>query len=130
MRRVLTGLAAGLLLGGAGCRHCCGDRPRLFDSLRHREPECRENSSPVGRPAVGQKLGTPVRSQETGLYSGPAVYPVLPTYTAPIETRPAPTDLLPPPSTIPPTAVPLSPPSPAVPGASLLPAPSVQPAGR
>ncbi len=138
MRRILTGLTAGLLLAGVGCRHCCGDRPRLFDDTRNREPDCRENCPPTGRASSAPRLGTPLRGQEVGLSGGTTAYPMLPTYTAPMTpfaprsgpTDFSPADLLPTPSTIPPTDVPLSPTMPAVPSGALLPAPSIRPAGR
>ncbi len=133
MRRMLIGLAVAGLLGGAGCRHTCGDRPRLFDSYRddRREPDCdRERCAPTSRGASTPRLGTPLASRPAGFSGGSAAYPVLPVYTAPVVPRPEPLGLLPPPMTIPPTDVPLAPTSPAVPSANLLPAPAIQPAGR
>jgi hypothetical protein len=129
MWRMLIVLAAGGLLGGAGCRHCCGDRPRLFDREDRREPDCdRDRCPPTGRGASAPRLGAPLAGQPAGL-SGGSAYPVLPVYTAPVVPRTEP-GVLPAPSTIPPTDVPLAPTSPAVPGASLLPAPSAFPVVR
>ena len=138
MRRVLIVLAAGGVLGGAGCRHCCGDRPRLFDSYRddRREPDCdKDRCAPTGRGMSSPRLGSPLAGQGVGLTGGPTAYPRLPSYPSPLMPavpRSGPPDLLPPPTpeTIPPTVVPLAPPSSAVPGTALLPAPSVRPAGR
>ena len=135
MRRVLTGVAAGLLLGGAGCRHCCGDRPRLFDSYRddatrNRDPDCRENCPPA-RGASNPRLGTPLTGSSMSS-SGAAGYPLLPTYSAPVMTIPAPANLLPMPGggASPPADSFLTPPTPAAPGTALLPPPSTRPAGR
>lgn len=135
MRRVLIGLAAGLLLGSTGCRHCCGDRPRLFDSrLREREPDCRDDCPPAGRGASMPRLGAPLQGRGAGL-SGSMATPILPTYTAPVMPTllgPPPAGELPMPGgTIPPQDVPLAPTSPATPDASRLPPPSAaRPANR
>jgi hypothetical protein len=134
MRRVLLGLAAGLLLGGAGCRHCCGDRPRLFDASRRDPGDCRDDCPPAGRGASMPRLGAPLQGRGASL-SGVSALPILPTYTAPVGPTllgPLPADQLPMPGgTIPPPDVPLAPTSPAAPDASRLPPPSAtRPAHR
>ena len=137
MRRVLTVLAAAAVFGGAGCRHCCGDRPRLFDDTRRREPDCdKPDCPPSARGASAPRLGSPVPGRGVGLAMSPPAYSVLPTYSPPTMVVPSPgltpADLLPAPTpgNIPSIEVPLSPPMPAVPGAALLPPPSTRPAGR